>query len=153
MMAKSSGMGGMNSMPSSESSMNSSPDMMDEDSDDEQGDKSSKMMALNNILGSLGEIVSDDLKPHIEEMQRDLRMKSGEKDPSDPMQGDDSDEDGMPPAPQKGALDVTIGMGAKPPMSGMPGMGDKSDSGEEDEDENLPKGGFLSILAKKMKKK
>jgi hypothetical protein len=150
MMAKSSGMGGISSMPPSRTSSKGMTGEPDGDEEDDSDQKSAKMMALNELLDSIGQIASDDLKPHIQEMQRNLHMSS--ESPDTGHEEPDGDEDsGLPPPPAKGAIDISVGMGAKPPMGEK--MGGAPSGDDEDEEEGLPKGGFLAILAKKMKKK
>jgi hypothetical protein len=121
-------------------------DMMGEEAPEEGADKDSmgsKLLAMQNILDNLGDIVGEDMKPFIEQAKQSMHMQH-EQAEGDEMgvqneQEHEMGEDGQP----KAKLDVAIGVGGKP------SMGEES----EDEDESMPKKGFLAILAKRMKNK
>jgi hypothetical protein len=104
-------------------------------SDDDQS-KSSKLLALQNLLGSIAELSGDDMRPYIEQAQQSLHL-AHESEEGDDMGVDDAQE----ASSDKPAMDISVGMGA-------PGM-DSSKSDEEDD--GKPKG-FLAILAKKVAK-
>lgn len=133
-------------MPSmgSQSSAPSSDMMSDQDSDETDKDSmSSKLLAMQNILDNLSDIVGDDMKPYIDQAKESLHMQheqaEGDQMGVENEQEHEMNEDGMP----KSGMDITVDMGGKPSMSEEP----------EDDDENMPKKGFLAILAKRMKAK
>ncbi len=128
MMGKSQG-----SMPPSKGMPPEMDDSQDQDMGEESDDKSSKLLALQNLIGAIGDLAGDDMKPYIDQMQQSMHMQHEEAE-GDQM-GTDEAKQGMDGG--KPGVDVSIGVG-KP---GMP---------EEDEGDK-PKG-FLAILAKKMKK-
>jgi len=127
--------------------MKGSPMMSDDSGEDEEmgsdDGKSGKLLALQNLLGSIAEISDEELKPYIENMRNKVHMghEEAEGDDMGMEQAEESDDSSMMGG-EKPGLDVSIGMG-KAPMS----------EEEPDEDEMQPKGGFLAILAKKMKSK
>lgn len=121
------------------SAMSDDDDGMMDDGQEDEGSKdsmSSKLLAMQNILDNLSDIVGEDMKPYIEQAKQSMHMQH-EQAEGDEM-GVENAEDGQP----KGGLDVSIGLGGKP----------GEDESEED-DENMPKKGFLAILAKRMKNK
>lgn len=157
-MSKGMGLGGMSKMAPSPmaSKMSKGMDPGDEDDGEESGDgdHSAKLIALGDILNNIHQISSDDLKPDIEEARKALMMKQmGNKDmpgmEMDEHGGMDSDDD-LPMPPGKSGMDVTIGIGGKMPKGKMPGMGDAD---EDEEDPMMQKGGFMSLLAKRIKGK
>lgn len=104
---------------------------MNSDSDESQDDdKDSKMMAMQNLLDGLSDLVSDDMKPYINKAKQAMSL-------SDDSQNENMESSGEKP-PAKSGLDVSIGMGA--------------DKSPQDENDSNPKG-FLAILAKRMKNK
>lgn len=127
------------------SSMMSDDDSDQDDMQDDEKDnsKSGKLLALQNMLGAIEELAGDDLKPYIEEIKNKLHM-AHEQAENDSMGVSDAmgEDSGLP---DKAAMGVDITMGKAPTM------GESSD--DEEDDEDAPKGGFLAILAKKMKNK
>jgi hypothetical protein len=115
--------------------MSDEDESMDGENSDDKGSMGSKLLAMQNILDNLGDIVGDDMKPYIEQAKQSMQQHGQSEDDG---QNPEMDDDGAP----KSGLDVSIGLGGKPPMS---------DDSDEDE-EGLPKKGFLAILSKKMKK-
>lgn len=129
-------------MPNMKSSMGSKSMPMDTQSmgmSDEQ-DKSGKLLALQNLLGSIAELSDDDMRPYIEQAQQSLHMahestegdKMGVDDAENSMMDNDSMDQSKP------AMDISVGMGTP--------------SNDMSEDDHKPKG-FLAILAKKVAKK
>lgn len=119
-------------------------EMMDEGDElpDEKESMGSKLLAMQNILDNLSDIVGDDMKPYIEQAKQSLHLQH-EQAEGDKMGVENEEEHEMNQGmPVKSGLGVTIDMGAKPPMS----------ENEDEDEEGLPKKGFLAILAKKMKK-
>jgi len=132
------GVGGVSRMPKPEKAQ----DMQDrEDESEGEEDHTSKIMALDELLDAIGDMVSDELKPYVEDLQKKLHEgveKPGEDEGHEEPDGDE----GLPMPPAKGKVDIMVGMGAKP-MSAE----------DEDEDEGDGKGDFLSLLSQRMKKK
>lgn len=129
-------------MPDMKPSMDSKSMPMGDQSmemDEEQG-RSGKLLALQNLLGSIAELSDDDMRPYIEQAQQSLHMahessegdKMGVEDSENSMMDDDQMDSSKP------AMDISVGMGE--PSDGMK------------EDDHKPKG-FLAILAKKVAKK
>lgn len=119
----------------------------DDDFEGDTEDLSDKLLALQNLLESIKDIAADELKPFIEDAQKSIHMQH-EAEEGDKMGVDEAQQDIDLGSPKKGAISVAIGMG-KP--KGL--MADEDDMEDEDEDVEHPKGGFLAILQKKIKKK
>ncbi len=109
---------------------------MQDQSEQENDPKAGKLMALQNLLGSIADISDDELRPYIEKAQQQIQMAHEQDEtPEDESAEHSSDESDMgAPGP-----DIAIKVGASP--------GDS-----EDEDEGKPKG-FLAILAKRAAQK
>ncbi len=147
MMGKTSGFGSKSpsSAPASAGPDEGSPE-------DEQDDsKDSKLLALQNLLGAISELSDEDIRPDIEKLKNQVHM-GHEAAEGDEMGVDQAQEHDMMSSPEDemggkpGGLSVEVGMGGAKPGGPM------SNPGEEDE-EDMPKGGFLAILSKKMNKK
>lgn len=152
MFAKGPGLSGKSRMPQSMPPMPQGEMSDDDDQDgDEDQNHSSKLMALGDILNNIHEISDNDLKPYVEEARKNLMAANPmQKDmPGMGMHDDSENDENMPMPPPKSGLDVTIGMGDKPPK----GMMSEDNEDNEDEEGMPKKGGFMAILAKKIKGK
>lgn len=113
--------------------------MVDEDVEAPNGAMGGKLLALQKFLDSIGEIVGDDIKPYIEEAKQSMHLMHEQEEGDD--LGVEEAEEGME-VPEKEGIDIKFGMkGKKDPMIE-----------EEEEEDGLPKKGFLAILSKKLKK-
>lgn len=112
--------------------------------DDQEDSKSGKLLALQNLLGSISEISDEEMRPYIENMQQQLHMSH---------ENEEGDQEGMDDAMMAHGSDMNNGMGsAGPDIAIGVGAPPPSADEEDEEDEGKPKG-FLAILAKKVAKK
>ena len=139
----------MMGFPSGDKSQ-SMPSVSDMGDDSEDIGKGGKLLALQNMIGAIADISDEELRPYIENLKNQIHLGHEEAEGDDlgveqAQDASDMSEDGMD-SEGKPKLDVKIGVGS--PKLGS----DMSESDEEDED-SLPKGGFLAILSKKMSEK